>query len=46
MRAEHPQLIYECKLYLSLHSDPTACDKGVPGVYECGVEDEYNYMVM
>jgi hypothetical protein len=37
MKAEFPQLIFECKLYLNLHSDPTAADKGFPMVFECGV---------
>ena len=46
MKAEYPQLIYECKLYYHLHSDPHAQDKGIPCVYECGVEGEYNYLVM
>lgn len=46
MRAEHPQLISECKLYHMLHSDPLALDRGIPKVFDCGVEDEYNYLVM
>ena len=46
MRAEHPQLLSECKLYSQLHSDPMAKDRGIPGIYACGAESEYNYMVM
>jgi casein kinase 1 len=29
-----------------LHSDPMALERGIPRVYACGVEDEYNYLVM
>jgi casein kinase 1 len=29
-----------------LHSDPMAVDRGIPRVYACGVEEEYNYLVM
>jgi casein kinase 1 len=46
MRAEHPQLLAECKLYHMLHGDVHAADHGIPRVYSCGAEDEYNYLVM
>lgn len=46
MRQEHPQLIGECKLYSMLHSDPLAAERGIPTVYACGVEGEFNYLVM
>ena len=35
---EHPQLIYECKLYNYLHNDSTVIDKGIPNVYYCSTE--------
>jgi serine/threonine protein kinase len=46
MRQEHPQLVGECKLYHMLHNDPMAADRGIPRVYACGVEDDFNYLVM
>ena len=36
--SEHPQLIYECKLYNYLHNDSTVIDKGIPNVYYCSTE--------
>ena len=35
---EHPQLMYECKLYNYLHNDSTVIDKGIPNVYYCSTE--------
>jgi serine/threonine protein kinase len=29
-----------------LHGDIHAADHGIPRVYSCGAEDEYNYLVM
>jgi len=43
---EHPQLMYECKLYNYLHNDSTVIDKGIPNVYYCSTEGDYNVMVM
>lgn len=38
VNTEHPQLIYECKLYNYLHNDSTVIDKGIPNVYYCSTE--------
>jgi casein kinase 1 len=38
VKTEHPQLIYECKLYNYLHNDSTVIDKGIPNVYYCSTE--------
>jgi len=38
MRAEHPQLIMECKLYNTIHTDSAALDRGIPNIYHCGGE--------
>jgi casein kinase 1/casein kinase 1 epsilon len=46
MRAEHPQLVYECRIYNYLHNDNTVVDKGIPYVYACGTEGEFNFLVM
>lgn len=35
---EHPQLLYEAKLYNYLHNDSTVIDKGIPNVYYCSTE--------
>lgn len=50
---DHPQLIYECKLYNYLHNDSTVIDKGIPNVYYCSTEGtsisnlgDYNVLVM
>ena len=41
MKAKHPQLIYEVKLYKQL-SDGI----GMPKVHYCGVEGDFNVLVM
>lgn len=38
VKTDHPQLIYECKLYNYLHRDSTVIDKGIPNVYFCSTE--------
>ena len=43
---DHPQLIYECKLYNYLHNDSSVIDKGIPNVYYCSTEGDYNVLVM
>lgn len=35
---DHPQLLYECKLYNYLHNDSTVIDKGIPNIYYCSTE--------
>jgi casein kinase 1 len=35
VNTEHPQLIYECKLYRHLHNDSTVVNKGIPNIYYC-----------
>jgi casein kinase 1 len=46
INSDHPQLIYECKLYNYLHNDSTVIDKGIPNVYYCSTEGDYNVLVM
>ena len=46
VKTEHLQLIYECKLYNYLHNDPSVIDKGIPNVYYCSTEGDYNVLVM
>eukprot|EP00301_Raphidiophrys_heterophryoidea_P019474 c4410_g1_i1.p1 GENE.c4410_g1_i1~~c4410_g1_i1.p1 ORF type:complete len:348 (-),score=69.63 c4410_g1_i1:868-1839(-) len=41
VKTSHPQLIYESKLYRILQGGP-----GIPNVRYCGVEGEYNVMVL
>lgn len=41
IKAAHPQLLYECKLYKILAGGP-----GVPKVHWYGIEGDYNVMVM
>eukprot|EP00825_Cyclidium_porcatum_P006202 TRINITY_DN13052_c0_g1_i2.p2 TRINITY_DN13052_c0_g1~~TRINITY_DN13052_c0_g1_i2.p2 ORF type:complete len:231 (-),score=31.54 TRINITY_DN13052_c0_g1_i2:148-840(-) len=43
---KHPQLFYECKLYQYLLQEASVLDKGIPNVYYCATEGEYNIMVM
>ena len=38
VNTDHPQLIYECKLYNYLHNDSTVIDKGIPNIYYCSTE--------
>jgi len=44
--SSNPQLIYESKLYNYLQNDPTVIDKGIPNVYYCSTEGDYNVLVM
>jgi len=46
VNTKHPQLFYECKLYQYLLNDSSVIDKGIPNVYYCATEGEYNIMVM
>ncbi len=41
-----PQLFYEAKILNSLSGDDNTTDYGIPHVYFCGSEGEYNVMVM
>lgn len=43
--SKHPQLFYEAKLYSYLHQDSVAM-QGIPQVYYCSTEGDYNVMVM
>lgn len=43
---KHPQLFYEAKLYQYLLQDTTVVDKGIPHVYYCATEGDFNIMVM
>jgi casein kinase 1/casein kinase 1 epsilon len=43
---KHPQLFYEAKLYQYLLQDNSVSDKGIPHVYYCATEGDYNIMVM
>ena len=40
---EHPQLLYECKLYNYLHNDSTVIDKGIPNIYYCSTEGKFKF---
>ncbi|CAD8110966.1 unnamed protein product [Paramecium primaurelia] len=44
--AKHPQLYYEAKLYQHLSQDNASVEKGIPQVYYCSTEGDYNIMVM
>jgi casein kinase 1 len=44
VNTDHPQLIYECKLYNYLHNDSTVIDKGIPNIYYCSTEGKQNSM--
>ncbi|CAD8108758.1 unnamed protein product [Paramecium primaurelia] len=46
VNTKHPQLFYEGKLYQYLLQEPSVIDKGIPNVYYCATEGEYNIMVM
>ena len=36
VNTDHPQLIYECRIYNYLHNrDSTIIDKGIPNAYYC-----------
>ena len=41
-----PQLFYEAKLYQYLLNDSSVVDKGIPNVYYCATEGDYNVLVM
>ena len=41
-----PQLFYEAKIINSISGDDSSTDYGIPRVYYCGSEGEYNVMVM
>lgn len=41
-----PQLFYEAKILNSLSSDDSTTDNGIPHVYYCGSQGEYNVMIM
>jgi len=43
---KNPQLFYEAKLYQYLLHDSTIVDKGIPHIYYCATEGDYNIMVM
>lgn len=44
--AKHPQLYFEAKLYQHLSEDTATIEKGIPQVYYCSTEGDYNIMVM
>ena len=41
-----PQLFYEAKLYQYLLNDNSVVDRGIPNVYYCSTEGDYNVLVM
>lgn len=41
-----PQLFYEAKILNSLSNDDNTTDYGIPRVYYCSSEGDYNIMVM
>lgn len=44
--SKSPQLFYEAKIINGLAADDTTVDNGVPRIYYCGNEGEYNVMIM
>ena len=44
--AVHAQLFFEFKLYQFLASDTTMLERGIPNVYYCATENDYNIMIM
>lgn len=44
--SKNPQLFYEAKLYQYLLQDSSVIDKGIPSVFYCASEGDYNIMVM
>jgi serine/threonine protein kinase len=46
LRSPNVQLVYECRIYLYFLIDPLYWEKGIPSVYQCGVEGEFNVLVM
>jgi len=46
VNTKHPQVFYEAKLYQYLLSDSSVIDKGIPNVYYCTTEGEFNILVM
>jgi len=46
VNTRHPQLFFECKLYQYLLRDSSVIDKGIPNIYYCATEGDYNIMVM
>ncbi|EGR27909.1 kinase domain protein [Ichthyophthirius multifiliis] len=46
VNTKHPQLFYEVKVYQYLLQEDGIMDKGIPQVYYCSTEGEYNIMVM
>eukprot|EP00828_Plagiopyla_frontata_P012830 TRINITY_DN1741_c0_g2_i2.p2 TRINITY_DN1741_c0_g2~~TRINITY_DN1741_c0_g2_i2.p2 ORF type:complete len:272 (+),score=43.21 TRINITY_DN1741_c0_g2_i2:35-850(+) len=46
VKAEHPQLMFEAKLYQYLHQDSAAAEKGIPRIYHQSTEGDYNVLVM
>ncbi|EGR32739.1 hypothetical protein IMG5_071820 [Ichthyophthirius multifiliis] len=46
VNTKHPQLFYEVKIYQYLLQDEQILDKGIPQVYFCSTQGDYNIMVM
>ena len=46
INTKRPHLFYEAKLYQYLLSDSSVIDKGLPNVYYCAIEGEFNILVM
>ena len=44
--AKSPQLFYQAKILSNLSNDDNSADHGIPRLYYCGAEGEYNVMVM
>ena len=42
----NPQLFYEGKLYSLFMCDSSVPEKGIPNVYDSGIEGEFNFLVM
>jgi len=46
INTKRPHLFYEAKIYQYLLSDRSVIDKGIPNVYYCASEGEFNVLVM
>ena len=41
-----PQLFYEAKILTNISNDDNSVDHGIPRLYYCGTEGDFNVMVM
>ena len=46
IKSKHPQLVYECKLLQYLSKDRSYAEKGIPQLFQCASQGDFNIMVM